>query len=304
MTQAKDLVSTSVSEILGGVLLNEPMSKHTSFKIGGAADYFAVVANESDLRALLQWAQSTRTSVFFLGAGTNLLVSDKGVRGLVIQLGAGFRKVRVEGEKVVAGAGVKLSALLRRTLGLGLSGIEGLAGVPGTVGGAICMNAGTHAGCVGDVLKNVRVIDSDGNVVELSAEEMGLRYRQSNVRGKGIIILDAMFELIPKGSDEIDRIVSDLISRRKSTQPPGGGTAGSVFKNPENGHAGRMLEEVGAKGIQVGGARVSIKHANFIVNTGNATAADVRELMCVLIGMVKEKFGIVLEPEIQLVGEW
>ena len=304
MSGSARLVVKSVPRIQGELLFDEPMSLHTSFKIGGPADIFAVPGDVSDLQALRRWANSESVAFFMLGAGTNLLVADRGIRGLVVQLGSGFDGVHIKGLELRAGVAARLSRVVRRSLGSGLRGLEGLAGIPGTVGGAICMNAGTPAGCIRDTLAAVKAMDADGELRELSASNLGLRYRGSAVPDSGLVILEAVFNLRPENLANINGVVEVLLSNRKCTQPAGVGTAGSVFKNPPDGYAGQILEAVGAKGMQVGGARVSSKHANFIENTGVATAADVRELMTALQRLVMDKFGVALEPEIELVGEW
>lgn len=304
VSKKQSISRESVPDIHGDVLFDEPMSGRTSFKIGGPADVFAVVQDVPDLQALLKWLESNGLPVFVLGAGSNLLVSDKGIRGAVIQLGRGFQRVRTRVSEVHAGAGVKLARTVRESISRGLAGLECLSGIPGTVGGAIYMNAGTPQGCVKDCLDSVTALDRGGNLRHLGADDLGLEYRRSNVREQGLIIAGATFRLTRKDPAEINEIVAALMYRRKMAQPPGIGTAGSVFKNPKDGYAGQLLEEAGAKGMQVGGARVSSKHANFIYNTGEATAAEVRELMNLMQKVVQERFGVRLEPEIELVGEW
>lgn len=296
--------SGSMPEIEGSIALDEPMSAHTSFKIGGPADVFAVCKNLVDLTAMLKWARARSLPVFVLGAGTNLLVSDKGIRGLVVELGSGFEDVQVRDTVVRAGATAKLSRVMRKSLGRGLSGLEGLAGIPGTVGGAICMNAGTPLGCIKDTLESVVTINALAKIQKKPASELGLTYRGSAVQESGLIITEAVFRLEQKEPDEINEIVETMLSKRKYTQPVGIGTAGSTFKNPPDEYAGQILENLGAKGMQVGGARVSRKHANFIENTGSASAEDVSELMIRLQRLAKEKASVDLEPEINIVGEW
>ena len=293
----------SAPEIQGLLMLHEPMSLHTSFRIGGPADIFAVPSNVYDVQVLRRWASGNSVPFFVLGAGTNLLVADSGIRGLVVQLGSGFDNVRIKGCEFRAGGAAKLSRAVRKSLGSGLCGLEGLVGVPGTVGGAICMNAGTPAGCIKDTLASITAMDADGELRDLSASDLGLRYRGSMVPGSGLIILEAIFNLRRENAADIDGIVGALRSNRRRNQPVRVGTAGSVFKNPPDGYAGQLLEAVGAKGMRVGGARVSGKHANFIENTGLATAEDVHDLMMNLQRLVMDKFGVLLEPEIQLVGE-
>jgi UDP-N-acetylmuramate dehydrogenase len=294
----------SLPSIQGAILLNEPMSKHTSFKIGGPADIFAVPASLQEVQQLVRWAGEHNLPVFVLGAGTNLLVSDCGIRGMVLQLGKAFSKVSVKGTTLIAGAAARLPRVVRKTLGVCLRGLEGLVGIPGTVGGAVCMNAGTSFGCVKDSLAKVTAVDSLGEVREYLADELQLEYRSSCIPSRKLVVTEAVFQLAEERQEVINDLVSMLVSNRKRTQPVGVGTAGSVFKNPPGDYAGRLLEAVGAKGMQVGGARVSTKHANFIYNTGTATAEDVLTLMKILKQLVLDKFGIELEPEIQIVGEW
>lgn len=293
----------SFPRIQGRLLFDEPMSLHTSFRIGGPVDIFAVPGDVSDLQALRRWANSESVPFFILGAGTNLLVSDRGIRGLVVQLGPGFDRLHIKGSKLRAGGAARLSRVVRRSLGRGLRGLEGLAGIPGTIGGAICMNAGTPSGCIKDTLATVTAMDADGELRKLAASDLELRYRGSVILDSGLIVLEAAFNLRSESLADINGIVKALLSNRKRTQPIGVGTAGSVFKNPPDGYAGQLLEAVGAKGMQIGGARVSSKHANFIENTGAATAEDVRRLIAAIQRLVMDKFGVALETEIQLVGE-
>jgi UDP-N-acetylmuramate--L-alanine ligase/UDP-N-acetylenolpyruvoylglucosamine reductase len=289
-------------DIRGQILLNEPMSKHTSYGIGGAAEVFGSPVDPADLQILLCWARDKSMPVFVMGAGSNLLVSDSGIAGLVVRLGEGFGQVHFTGSRVIAGAAVPLSVLVKKALEHSLSGVEGLAGVPGTVGGAVCMNAGTPLSCIKDTLASVKVLDSELNLRQMSVCELGLRYRESDVTVKGWTILEAEFILRPAAADGIKQTVEFLLKKRMAAQPSGSRTAGSVFKNPEGHFAGQLLDTVGAKGLQIGGARVSEQHANFIENTGNASAADVFALMTELQGRVKSRLGIDLEPEITCVG--
>lgn len=294
----------SFPEIKGKVMFDEPLAGHTSFRIGGPADILAAPDDISELKAVLSWADKNSAGVFVMGAGTNLLASDRGFRGLVIKLQAGFSKMRVQGTTLTAGAAVRLPALVRKALGQGLAGLEGLAGIPGTVGGAVCMNAGTPQGCIGDALRYVTAVDFKGNEQRLDAEKLGLKYRKSDVDAGTMIIVEAVFDLRAEERKNIEKIVNNLQMKRKQSQPLSTWNAGSVFKNPPGGFAGEILEKLGAKGMQIGGARVSGKHANFIENTGNASAEDVRELMLKLQRLALEKANTKLEFEIQLIGEW
>ena len=281
----------------------EPMSLHTSFRIGGKADYFAAASSVSDLRSLLKWAQDEQMPVFILGAGTNILVSDAGIRGLVIKTSGELADIRVSDHKLIAGSAVRLQNLVTSALNCGLTGVECLSGIPGTVGGAVCMNAGTWAGCVQDTLESVTVVNEHAELYEISSDQLDFRYRGSLIKDKGLVVVQAIFNL-SNGSIKTARdVIKKLLEKRRSAQPSGR-TAGSVFKNPSDDYAGRILESVGAKGLQVGEARVSLKHANFIENIGEASAEDIRRLVEMLIRIVYEQKGVRLEPEIQLVGEW
>lgn len=301
-------INSSIEESLSGfhcrLLFDEPMSAHTSYKIGGPADVYAVPDDILDLQMLLTWLHEHSVPVFILGGGTNLLVSDKGIRGAVIQLGKGFDRIHIRGAEVSAGAAVNISRLLRKTIGSGLAGLEGLAGVPGTVGGAVYMNAGTRHGYISDALTCLTAVDLKGGLLSLTKDELGLEYRKSKVPELGIIVAGAQFSLTKAEPHVINEVVQSRVDRRKQTQPPGIGTCGSVFKNPPGEHAAQFLESIGAKGMQIGGARVSSKHANFIQNTGVAKASDVKALMEELRAIVEEKCGVALEPEVQMVGEW
>lgn len=291
-------------DVRGKLLFDEPMARHTSYKIGGPADIFVQPSDIEELCLLIALARSNSVPIHYFGAGSNLLVSDAGIRGMVVNLGSGFKQMHVAGNILVAGAAVTLPSLVRRALGASLSGLEGLSGIPGTVGGAVCMNAGTPSGCIKDTLVSVKALGADGTLLDLSADDLSMAYRCSAVREKGYLILEATFELKSEEPDGLTEIIRALTAKRKSSQPMGIGTAGSVFKNPPGDFAGRILEECGAKGMQVGGARVSGKHANFIENTGDATAKDVYTLICRLKELAASKCGTELEPEIEFVGEW
>lgn len=281
----------------------EPMSLHTSFRIGGVADYFTAASSVADLQALLRWAQDEQMPVFIIGAGTNILVSDAGIRGLVIHMGGNLAEIYISGNHLIAGSAVRLQNLISSSLGCGLTGVESLYGIPGTVGGAVCMNAGTWAGGVQDTIESVTVIGEDTELYEIPSDQLKFRYRGSIIKDEGLTVVQAVFNLGRGSVDTARDVIEQLIEKRRKAQPSGK-TAGSVFKNPDGDFAGRILESIGAKGLQIGGARVSMRHANFIENTGTASAEDIRNLVEMLIRMVYEQKGICLEPEIQMVGEW
>ncbi len=293
----------SIPSIKGEVLFDEPLSPYTSFRVGGPADMLAVPEDEGELCALLEWARVGGIPVMVLGGGYNLLVSDKGVRGLVIKLGQGFDRIIVEGETITAGASAKLPSLVDRASCAGLSGLEGLTGVPGTVGGAVYMNAGTRYGYVENTLQFVQAVDMTGVRHRIEAKDLGLAYRSSRVGEKGLVITEAVFRLCEGSADDIRARCVELLENRK-LQPCALGTAGSTFKNPPGEHAGELIERVGCKGMRVGGAEVSIHHANFFFNVENATASDIRELISRVRDMVRECCGIELQTEVQIVGEW
>jgi len=308
-----------IPKIRGKILLNEEMAKHTSLKVGGPADVFAVAEDPRDVCTLVRWATTQSLPLLVIGAGTNLLVSEKGIRGLVIKLGSGFRNIHIlspaksdgapgqtvtRHHQVIAGAAVQMPELVKAATDAGLSGLEGLAGIPGSVGGAVCMNAGTQFGEIKDILVSVRAVGPEGELIELPAEELGLGYRSSEVSKKGLTILEATLALRLGDPDQVAQKVRGVLARRRRNQPSGVHTCGSVFKNPEGDYAGRLLEAAGAKGMSVGDAYVSTSHANWIENRGKASASDIRELMNMLQKLVQEKFDIRLEPEVQIVGEW
>jgi UDP-N-acetylmuramate dehydrogenase len=282
--------------------LNEPLSKHTSLAIGGPADYYADVSTREELIAVRQAVLANPVPVFFLGAGSNLLVSDKGIRGLVIHLQGAFREVVIDGAQVRVGAGAWMPALVKQCAERGLSGIESLIGVPGTIGGGLVMNAGTREGVLGDVVESVEVLDENAQIRALSKEALFFSYRHSALQGSWI--LSSTLRLKAAERSFIMARIDELLRYRAVTQPLGTSNCGSVFKNPEGYAAAQLVEKSGFKGLRVGGAQVSERHANFIINTGQAKAADVRELMQQIQDKVFEKFSVRLEPEIKLVGEW
>lgn len=297
MSLVDDLRAASPS-----IRLNEPLSKHTSLAIGGPADFYADVHTVGELITLRKVAQEHALPVFFLGAGSNLLVSDKGIRGLVIHLQGDFRKAEFEGPRVTVGAGMWMPTLVKQCAERGLSGIEPLIGVPGTLGGGLVMNAGTREGCLGDAVVSVDVLDRGGRARTLNPEAFGFAYRTSNLEGAWI--LGAVLALKPDEPSSIMKRLEALLQYRTRTQPLATSNCGSVFKNPPEGPAAQWVEKAGFKGTAVGGARVSERHANFIINENKATASDVRELIRQIQQKVQQQFGVRLEPEVKLVGEW
>jgi UDP-N-acetylmuramate dehydrogenase len=290
--------------VTGEVRRNEPMARHTSFRIGGPADILVIPANEEDVIEAVRWANAEGLPLTVLGNGTNVLVSDKGIRGVTVIIGPGLNDFRVEGLSITAGCGAPLMKVAVRAAQLGLSGLEFAEGIPGTLGGAIYMNAGTSLGSVKDCLHDVRAVRRDGEVVTLAAEDLRLDYRRSILPETRDILLAACFHLRPGRPEEVAGAMQRLRRRRHEGQPHLERSAGCVFKNPPGLSAGRLLDLAGAKGRQHGGATVSDKHANFIINARDATASDVLRLMRSLRSLIEERHGIRLEPEIEFVGEW
>ncbi len=294
----------------GEIRRNEPLSRHTSFAIGGPADIVAYPVDRDDLLALLREIKAKGMPVFILGGGTNLLVRDGGFRGVVVTL-KNLRTIAVEREYrsiggsfavVLAEAGVSLPKLLAFTAEEGLTGLEFAAGIPGTVGGAVCMNAGTAAGEIGDVIDTVTLISMEGRLVTKGRDEMGFGYRTSSIP-EGHLVLDMRVALRRGEKDKIQARIHDLMDARKKNQPWGLPNAGSMFRNPHEESAGKLIEAAKLKGRRVGDAQVSDKHANFIVNLGKAKASDVLSLMDIVKQTVLDVHGVRLEPEIKIVGE-
>ena len=299
-----------IKNIKGEVLRNEPLSKHTSFGIGGPADLLVYPADSEDLVALLREIRAQELPSIVLGGGTNVLVRDGGFRGVVISLRR-LTAIRVEREYrslggtyavVYAEAGAALAKVISFTANEALTGLEFATGIPGTIGGAVCMNAGTAEGELGDVVETVTLLTPDGELVTRSKEEMSFGYRTANVPA-GHVVLSALLQLRHDEKKKIEARVKALMDKRKERQPWGLPNAGSMFKNPLDESAGKLIESAGLKGKILGGAQVSEKHANFIVNTGKAKAADVLALMEIVKQTVLDVHGARLEPEIKIIGE-
>ena len=280
------------------------MKKHTTFRLGGAADYFLSPEKAEQVAELIHICREENISYFILGNGSNLLVSDRGYRGTVIQIFKNMNDIRVEGTKIVAGAGALLSKVANEAAAAGLGGMEFAAGIPGSIGGAVTMNAGAYGGEMKDILESVKVIDPEGMMHTLSVEELDLSYRHSCIMEKGGIVVEATIKLEKKPEEEIRAQMADLRNRRVEKQPLEYPSAGSTFKRPEGYFAGKLIMDAGLRGYTVGGAQVSEKHCGFVINHANATAADVRQLMQDVKEKVKEQFGVELEPEVKMIGEF
>jgi len=292
-----------LSDLFPELLFSEPMHRHTSFGIGGPAEALYVPRDVADLRSVLRAAQQLAVPVTIMGAGSNLLVRDGGIRGLVVKIAGTLDHVTLEGTRVIAGAGVQLSILARRAAEAGLTGLEFAAGIPGTLGGALSMNAGAYCGEMKDVVCLVSVMRDDGVEATLSATQMHFGYRQSVLQHHNLVALEAVMELVAGDKAEINSKIADFNRRRREKQPLTLPSAGSVFKRPPGSFAGMLIEQAGLKGFRVGGAEVSTMHAGFIVNMGNATARDVEELIRHVQQVVQGQTGILLETEIRILGE-
>ncbi|MDO5145730.1 MAG: UDP-N-acetylmuramate dehydrogenase [Eubacteriales bacterium] len=299
----QELCQTLKKEIATGTFLErEPMSRHTSFKIGGPADIFVQPATVEELCQVLHTAREEKVPFFVMGNGSNLLVSDEGFRGMIVHTGGLLKDVSVEGNIVCAQAGAKLSAVAKAALDNGLSGLEFAAGIPGSLGGAVSMNAGAYGGEMKDVLLDVDVITKEGERLTIPAEDMELSYRHSVVFQKNYVVVSARMRLVPKDKTEIKGRMDELAQARKSKQPLEYPSAGSTFKRPEGYFAGKLIQDAGLKGYTVGGAQVSEKHSGFVVNKGSATAEEVLFLIRQVQKKVKEQFDVELEPEVRMLG--
>ena len=282
------------------VLPNESLSKHTTLGIGGPAEWYLEVKNPAQLHAVLQTARKNKIPAFFLGEGSNLLVSDRGIKGLAIRLKGDFESVAFAGDRVKAGAGVFLPTLVKQCADKGLGGMEALVGVPGTVGGALVMNAGTRDLEIGSLVQSVEILGAGGNLESLSGGQIKFEYRSSSLAGKTVCF--AVLQLKARDKNDIIAQVQKFLEYRLKTQPVGAMNVGSIFKNPPGKFAAELIEKAGLKGRRIGQAQVSPKHANFIVNLGGAGSQDVRNLISLIQKEVKEKFGVDLEPEVKMVG--
>ena len=294
----------ALSAIAGShqILENEPMSRHTTFRVGGPADMLFLPESEEQLLQALSIAREAGVPCFVIGNGSNLVVKDGGIRGLVIALGEGMAAIARAGETLTALAGASLARVSAYAQASGLSGLEFASGIPGTLGGGCAMNAGAYGGQLSDVLVDARVL-LDGEVRTLTVEEMQMGYRTSLPLRRSGIVISARFALTPDNPEAIAARMRELNARRRDKQPLNYPSAGSTFKRPEGYFAGALIEQAGLKGKRVGGAQVSEKHAGFIVNTGGATAADILTLIGTVQDEVADRFGVRLETEVRILGE-
>ena len=296
-----DKLKTIVSE--DAILENEPMSKHTTFRIGGNADIFLSpeVSQVSEIMAL---AKAYEVPVTVIGNGSNLLVGDKGVRGLVLSFGKEAESIQMDGRCMTVPAGTILAKAAAEAAKNSLTGLEFAAGIPGSLGGAIVMNAGAYGGEMKDVVISAKVLTPEGEIKELSKEELDLSYRHSCIPEKGYIVLEAILELSHGEEAEIREKMADFKNRRVEKQPLEYPSAGSTFKRPEGYFAGKLIQDANLRGYQVGGAQVSEKHCGFVINKGNATAQDVLQLIQDVQRVVYDTFQVELEPEVKMIGEF
>ena len=295
-------MSLKIEEIK--ILEQEPMCKHTTFRIGGAAKYFAMPKNTAEIQTLIAYCKEHKLDYCVLGNGSNVLFTDAGYDGLIIQIGSAMSEIRVDGTSVYAQAGAILARVANLAYEAGLTGMEFAAGIPGSIGGAIVMNAGAYGGEMKDILQKVTVLTPDGTVQTLSVEELELSYRHSIIPEKGYLVISAVLKLQPGNADEIQSIMDDLKEKRVSKQPLEYPSAGSTFKRPEGYFAGKLIQDAGLRGFRVGGAQVSEKHCGFIINRDQATSTDICQLMQQVSEIVYEKFGVRLEPEVKKIGEF
>lgn len=280
------------------ILVNEPMKKHTTFRIGGEAACFVQIENEDQLAAVWKYLQKKQVPVLILGNGSNLLVSDEGFSGVVLEICDKMNSIRVEGTKIVVQAGALMSKIAREAYDKGLTGFEFAAGIPGTIGGGVVMNAGAYGGELKQVITSVKMLNSEGELVILSNEEMEFGYRTSIIKKQPYIVVEVTLQLREGDKEQILAQMEDLAFRRRDKQPLEYPSAGSTFKRPEGYFAGELIMKAGLRGYQVGGAQVSEKHCGFVINKGGATAKDVLDLMAHVKKTVKETFGVELEPEV------
>lgn len=286
------------------IMLDEPMSRHTTFRIGGTADYFLMPETYEELGAILKICNEEKMPCFILGNGSNLLVSDDGYRGVVIQMFRNMSAVEVCGRVVRAQAGASLAAIAAAAKNASLTGFEFAAGIPGTLGGAVVMNAGAYGGEMKQVLNQVTVMNREGEILTIPAEKLELGYRTSIVKTAGYFVLEAVI-LLKEGDQEVIRArMKELQELRTSKQPLEYPSAGSTFKRPEGYFAGKLIMDSGLAGYRVGGAQVSEKHCGFVINTGDATARDVMLLMAHIIKTVQTKYGVTLQPEVKFLGDF
>ena len=290
--------------VKGKLLFNEPMKYHTSLQTGGPADVLLLPKDTNDVSRVIEYANKRNIPLHVVGNGTKLLVSDRGIRGIVIKIANTLDNLNVLGERIIAEAGAPLARAVTIATKLGLCGLEFAAGIPGTVGGAVAMNAGTYLGSMRDVVRSVTVIDLSRTLRVLTNKECGFNYRKSIFQQGNTIILKAEISLKEGNPEEIGRKIDELMNKRRLSQPLDKPNAGCIFRNPNSVSAGKLIEDVGLKGARIGNAQISKVHANFIINLGKAKADDILALIKLAQERVEAKYGLQLIPEIRIMGGW
>lgn len=297
-----DYIQTLIPE--ERILFHENMKDYTTFRVGGEAECLILVQREEELAKLIYYLNQIEQDYFILGNGSNLLVGDKGYQGVVLKLDGPMEQITVEGTRIIAKAGALLSRVAVTAREHGLTGLEFAAGIPGSIGGGVVMNAGAYEGEMKQVVEAVRVMDSAGQVTTLDNDTMEFGYRTSIIRNRPYIVLEVVLGLAPGNREQIAARMEELMQLRKSKQPLGYPSAGSTFKRPEGHYAGKLIMDAGLRGFRIGGAQVSEKHCGFVINAGQATAADIREVIEEVQERVKEKFHVALEPEVVFLGDF
>ncbi len=297
---------TRLNDICGeeNVSRNVLMSEHTTFRTGGPADYFVTPDDREMFRKLLWYLRESGREHLILGKGSNILVGDKGYRGCVIDTSAKLKNIVIEGEYITADAGATLAMIASKAAEEGLKGMEFASGIPGSLGGAVYMNAGAYGGEMAQIVESVEALSPSGEIITIANAEMDFAYRSSVVQKEGFPVLSARLKLSEGDRDEIKARMKELNEMRRSKQPLEYPSAGSTFKRPEGYYAGKLIMDTGLSGMTIGGARVSPKHNGFIVNIGKATSADILDLIYEVQERVKAKFGVSLEPEVRIIGEF
>ena len=301
MRETYDILKNIVSE--QDILTKEYMKNHTSFKIGGSADFLVTPRTVDQIQNLIITLKKENIPVFIMGNGSNLLVSDKGIRGVVIKLSKNFSSFSISGDEVTAQSGILLSTLSKSIVNEALSGFEFASGIPGTIGGAVTMNAGAYDSEMKNIVEEVVAMDMDGNIKTFTNQEMNFRYRKSRVTDETLVVLEAKLKLDKGNIEDIKAKIDDFTVRRTTKQPLTAYSAGSTFKRPEGYFAGKLIEDAGLKGIIMRNAAVSSLHSGFVINTGDATCENILELIEFIKLTVFSKFGVMLEEEVRVVGE-
>lgn len=286
------------------ILFDEPMSRHTTFRVGGPARYFVVPKSAEEVSQIVEYCNLIDKNYYVVGNGSNLLVSDRGYDGVVIQMDHNLDHIFIDGTRIIAGAGARLARIAGDAMNASLSGAEFSAGIPGTVGGAVVMNAGAYGGEMSQIVTSVKVVDRTGCIMTLSLEELEFGYRTSIFKKKSLVCLEVELMLQKGEKEDIKQRISEMRDKRISRQPLEFPSAGSTFKRPADNFAGKLIMDAGLSGLCIGGAKVSEKHCGFIINTGNAIAADIWDLIFEVQEKVRDRFGVKLEPEICFLGEF